>query len=76
LLFVFFGLIKKSIKKPAIKAIRILNAIRPNIVRILPGLDNKTGIASSEVEIKTATSVPAVIILPAYKFDATNENPH
>ena len=34
------------------------------------------GIASSEVEIKTAISVPAPIILLENRFDAAMENPH
>ena len=38
--------------------------------------DIKSGIISSEVERYIAISVPSVMTLPAYRFEAAAENPH
>ena len=66
----------KSAIAPAITANIAFTVISNNITFKLPLLDNNIGIASSDVDMNTAINVPAVIILPAYKFDAATENPH
>ena len=71
-----FLLQNKSTRYPTTIA---MTTLRPKIVRILPplfGYPNITMIASSDVDINTARSVPTETSRSAYRFAATTENPH
>ena len=76
--FLFFRTIETiaSIINPKVTPIKILINNIFNITWIGAASEISIGSISSDVDKNIAISVPSVIILPAYKLEATAEKPH